>query len=601
MVGRDRGGSKMIREALEGSRRFVLRDLVGADEWPAAVWPTSPRLREKAVKLGFGAATRAAPPGELLLVAARPGEEVGSLWRLRPDANARSAHFVGDAAASLALARRVTLRDLSILTGLTRRAPKWCAEKVVNTDDERALLGTSFGLAMCLGHASSMLGLTVPANVLASAEVRSDGTLVPVGYLPAKVACLVEHALGVTRLLVASEQVDEARGLLAKYAGALHGRGVEVVGAPSVRDAFRIVFNDIEDVLLARWRNDVVTARAAVEDLWRATVLKRSNLLTWKGVQLAASRLKETLSMEDPSAARRAEIVAKVAGRHQNQRGILLDYPSEEELERMSRPIRTEYLAHVVQSAADHEADVERAREYVARIKGRAPEPAECHAEDLKLRGAMGRAMARYKTAAECERWQRDTVEGWFAIDHGHEASYALSAWLNVCEDRDIEVPVGAVDDLVRRFDDDPRAEGLSRAHTRLAAARMFVLRGDGGLALHWLDPGEGFNIEDYLPGEALRWRARAHDIAMRPDAADAAREQLKALVRLRADAWDQAHLADLDAALRDRVSARWTGAIKALIEIGGEGTRLQVELGTDPARELSCEAATEFRDRYRY
>jgi hypothetical protein len=152
------------------------------------LWPAAPDLENRAVGLGFERGKTALDIGSTWIVSVAASSKEASFWRLvpAPAADLR-AGFVRSAAASLEQARLVALRDLPMTTRIeeARRHRSWSAEPIVVEGQacDHVLDGRSFGLAMCLAHASVALGLAVPPNVLAIAEVARDGALVPVDRL----------------------------------------------------------------------------------------------------------------------------------------------------------------------------------------------------------------------------------------------------------------------------------------------------------------------------------------------------------------------------------------------------------------------------------
>ncbi len=515
----------MLAEAL---RRPELRGLeratvAGALESPLC-WPAGAVLASEAQRHGLVAPEPRV--GEVPLVSVSEGRVC--LWRalLAPDAPGHARELVGTAAEAAARAWRLVSRDLPVLRTLDPIAapPRWLAAPVAKVGGgvaERVLDGPSFGLALCLAGASCLLDTAAPADLLALGEVMPDGRVGAVGALDRKLEVVAGWALGLRRLLVASEQVAEAGDLLAGPRPE-----VEVVGVARLQHALDRAFPDALDRALGGWQEDPGRARAAARALFRQAVDGELPLIGWGAVARAASLVAEALG-EDDEASEQARFAAAVASRHEGGHDDL-PWPPDESLDRLPRPLRLQVLAHVVQAGADCRPEQAggRARRALARV---APPP-DRHREDLQLLGAAGRALIVAGDPEGAAEVLLRALDGWQALLRMHEASYALSEYLRllgVLGRR--EALARALEERLPAFLSDAHADGLSRAFVALGAGRALAQTGSPVAALRWLsDEGAPWEL---APGHACaarrRWQAHALGALGRAEEAAAARADL--------------------------------------------------------------------------
>ncbi|MDO9016901.1 MAG: hypothetical protein Q8S73_20450 [Deltaproteobacteria bacterium] len=577
------------------------------------LWPASPELAARALAQGFSPPGAQLPRGVAWIVSVdeRVPSVPAALWWLTTASAADdwTAEFVHDAARSLASARRHALRDLPVVCTLNApparswRAVLKCAEPDLAVPT--VLKGTSFGLAMCIAQGALALDQAVPADLLATAEVLPDGWLESVGGLEQKLRVVVRGGLGITRLFVAFEQKKEAEDILAGYGAELFGRTITVYGPRTLREAFGLLFEDLSGIVAARWTSAAGGAAAAgtLDELWRVTLAGDHEMLCWSGVERAARLFKTTLGAVDPGRARRADAIAAIASRHQG-RGTLLGIPEDEWLLDLPKPIRLRYIAHAVQSAADHgdgseDCYLDLAGRYVARRGDR-------FGEDLRVRGAVGRVLATLERYEEASATLAEAVSDWFAIELDHEASYALCEWVRVLG---LNEKASELDHVARehgaRIEHHPQTSTLSIGFQRLAlgVAWTRLRRWDNALAelasdLDWdhLAP---------LRGARLRWLARAH---VERDAGRAIelRRELGDLARRDAGERTNHLLATMDAALEADDAGAWTSAFAELVgEVeDAEARRVmrrQEMRALGPGEVLTRAEAERFLRAYRY
>jgi len=500
-------------------------------------WPQDAALQNAARSLG--ASRRATTPGEVCMVAVNQEHNEGMVWRLVPDAGPGTTPFSGEAARCLQQVFWLTARDLPALQrlDLLRSSVSWGALALHESERDTLLLdGPSFGLAMCLGVASLLLQLPVDPSWCASATVSATGELGCVEGLPQKIKALHDHAPGVSKLLVAASQKEEADQLI-RSKGL---EGLEARGVGKLSEVFSLVFPEhkVQHALARAWENPAVAASAS-QDWFRTALESSPRLLDWRAFASTTDILFRLLG---PSAApgltTRVWLARQISRRHAGEHSPIpwaQGEPSGEEavsdvfLAQLRRPVRLDVLAHMVQASADADDEVAtvvpRARQCVA-------ERQERSVGDIKLLGACGRALAsvgRYKEAIEL---LREATEDWFAIEQGHQSTHALSEYLRLlglCQEKD-ELNK-ALELYLPRLGADSRLHQGAFCYVRLSAGRALVQVEKHAEALDQLCDGVDILWErtpDDVQRTRLRWLARACDGVKKPEEAARCRGRLK-------------------------------------------------------------------------
>jgi len=366
--------------------------------------------------------------GEAWLVSVdATGEARTTLWRLQPEApGADQVGFRGEARRALDSARalsRLALPALGNPAALAETAG-WRAQSVLRRGRGRdhVLDGSSFGLAMALAAVSRLANVPVSRGWVALAALTPGGAAESVGGLPAKLELLAADELadfGSLRVLVAPGQVVEARSHVPA--------GAEVVGVVDLREAVERVFGpDLIAHVRADWASETNRAEAAAL-LFRFAVRDSPGLLRWSAFATACEGLLEA-DAEAEAWRWKAELAWRIARRHAG-RAERIDLP-DSVLAQLPRPWRLRLLAHEVQAAADARTEdwrgvLERARRVVAAAR-------EEHPDDLRLLGAMGRALAAWGRYDDALRVLRRAVQGWLDLDEVADVTFALCELLRV-------------------------------------------------------------------------------------------------------------------------------------------------------------------------
>jgi hypothetical protein len=477
-------------------------------------WPADPALAADAVALGY------APPapaslGEVLLVSVAPRADRTTLWRLSWDGR----HHVGgrsfsddaqraiDDVATLGPAVVPHLHSLRVLGQKPRTATQVLKR---GPDADSTLEGTSFGLSMLLALSSRLMDRPVPARFAASAEVRRDGSVVPVGGIDRKLALLSEGALGVDAVLVAAEQLVEAQRILGGHPW------LRAVGVATVREAIDHVFPDAREAPPAAWteRRPI----AAVNDL--LTLCSRGgDVRSWRAVERSATWLERIFAGVHPHGDR-ARLARLIAERHANGHGFEL--PWEASIE--TKHDRTQ-AAHVVQAAAD--AGSRSLGPFIGRAREMLSDPWDD--EDLRLIGAIGRGLAAMRRYPEAGAVLAKATRGWFDRENLGECSRPLAEWVRVaslCADG------AAWDDAAPAAHDylaSLAREDMGALFVRYALGRGLCTRGAMGEALAVLDGADWSAGPSWLARSRGRWRARALHALGRAEEARAGRAVIAA------------------------------------------------------------------------
>lgn len=462
-------------EALELIRRAAMHPVSRPASAAVAAWPLA--------------------PGETWLVGIQAAR--GEIWRLVADDRPARGRvpLVREAHAAAELATWLVSRDVPAFAPPQRRRV-WEATPVSPTQMSSVLDGSSYGLALFLAAASRALTRSVPDDLVALGVLGMRGEVAPVDAFQEKLAVLRGWAPGLRRLLVAPTQLAEARRRLLP--------DVEVLAVGSVAEALEIVWPAVDETLAARWRESPRDRDRMANVLFRAA-LQGETTFGWAGVARATDTLRK---LADTDLLRwRLEIAHEIARRHECNQG-LLQWPTDELLESLSRPLRLTLLAHVVQAQLDAGSDEVAAT--LARAERHLAPPRERHAEDLKLLGAMGRLAGIVDMERACHLLEQ-AVDGWRSIDRLEEASHALCEALRVGSllGRD----VGALREVAAELLEMPRLPGSTPAFVRCALGVAAVLRGELDVAHEVMSDAsyDWHRAERHLQARRRRWLARVH------------------------------------------------------------------------------------------
>lgn len=496
----------MEQELKRGRVKRSLRAWLGTP-W---AWPRDAELAARA--RGFGLREPDPPePGETLFVTVSPCGRQACIWRTScAERDSGEQMLVGEARESAWRATKLVLRDLPLLArppATDHRPPR--LERMLREGPDgnaappelsaRVVDGPSAGLSLCLAQASLLLDLPVPSDLVASATVDDSGRLGPVGGLQEKLAVVSRRALGVSRILVAKEQADEAKRLV-------KGTRLTVESRKTLGEAIELVFPDVLTVMRHRWA-EPAARREAAELLHRVALFDHPRLLTWAAVRKSARFLLGHEDLTD-DLRDRCRLTEAIAARHEGE-SAPIPWPEDEVLRRMRRPLRMRLLAHVVQSAAD-DSDA-RALDYAGRAECWLADPLEWAEGDLALQGARGRALASAGHYDDACNLLDAVVCAWLELGQAHQASFAaceLLRLLGLARNRD------ALDIGSRRAVEilsDLRTSDKSRTFLRLALGRAWIQAGDEQTGLEWLaDDPVWAKAPDHVCGSRLRWRAHA-------------------------------------------------------------------------------------------
>lgn len=563
-------------------------------------WPADEALSASALTRGL---QPPAPPhaGQTCIVSVASTGNEPILWELTAGSTGpkRGRATVHDDAATawktaFELATRYTpfLRDVALT-----HAPVTCSAKALLTDADgarpRVLDGPSYGLAMFLAAISLLLATPVLASVAGLARLQADGKVERVDGLDSKLRMIAQGALGVTDVIVAAGQEEEARGIAATLTRKLEIRPVE-----HVKDAIPLAFTEIRQRLREELRAGD-SSLALAEALHKLALDGSEKILSWKSVANTGALLEEIVAPSSP-AATAASTARKIARRHCGDPGVLIPWPGAGDIALLRRPSRLKLLAHVVQSAAD--SDDESSLSYARLASQHVASRDSRHREDLLLQGARGRALAAAGHFAEALEVLHETLEDWFAIGEPREAGYCLCELLRVLG------VLGRAEDLDQllftwyvRF---LQANGVgteSAGYARLAAGRALCQVGRPQDALQYLADGEGVSWSEMRAdpqASRLRWQARAARAVGDRDLASSCEAAISWFER-ETEGRDHVLLARIDASL-DGDPEPWLNRILQDEKYGHEARRHDQRIRTSqpdcPVRDRAAYLAEQYR-----
>lgn len=484
-----------------------------------ACWPRDERLDAAARARGFSPAPsdRAA-----LLVSVNTTAGRTMLWSVGEETGGTP--FGPQALAAQQLARQLARSELPALGEERTQAP-WTAtfRSRVGGGYDHHIDGKSFGLGFALAAGATTTDCALPPDLVGLACISERGDLFPVSELLAKLTILHAFALRLRRILVAEPDAPRTRDFCLRL-----GWDAEVIHCPHVADAWSLALPDVRTRVAERFRSNPNTARTTTRRLFDLTVQGERPLASWKGVVVEATAAEGVLVGID---ADRARIAAAIATRHENEHRGRLDW---EDVTRhpWPRPVRLSLAAHVVQHEADSAsattlATVKRATELIAA-------PLERHAEDLKLLGAIGRALAAEHCWQDAGTTLRGAVHGWIEIGQPGPANYALCEWLRVVAVLEDCGALAEIErDLVPLVAESRRFSLISKAYLGLALGRARLETGDRVGAVAVLEDTGVWTavLPDHVGASRDRWLARAYTEAGEDRKAQQRREGLRRLV----------------------------------------------------------------------
>ena len=503
--------------------------------------------------------------GEVLLVAVERDE--GVLLALRDDA---ALSFGREALEAMELAHSLARRWSPTLAypGCARReSPRasllWCPSAA-----PRTLEGASFGLAFVLAESSRIMGHSVPADLCASATIRSDGALGRVEGLESKLRAIAAAALRVRRVLVAREQLAEAEDHIAKHGLLLHALGYD-----HVRSAIDAVFHEVANEPPAEWADPTNRERGIAEHYEHAH--QGPPRPDWSSVVRAARWLVER-APESP----RAAFALAISQRHAGAPAATIPW-NDEHGDRWGLA----HVAQVVQAAAD--AGDEQCETYALRALALADQcPAEPGA--IRARGAIARAFAILRDYPRAAEQAEIAARRWERRDERSAASMVVCEWLRVASVLGDERAFERAAALRPWFE----ASATSLSYFDLAECAGLVRLGRFDEALRVAERAPtSADAQSYVGRSMARWQARAW--SGRGEAARAS-EVREALHRVAPESIEVA-LTELDRAIEARDASAATLAWEAIVAQSPQGTRWLVE------RASVAERARVLADEYPY
>ena len=457
-------------------------------------WPSDAALAEHAIALGHRPPT---PPsvGEVLLVSVATQVARTTLWRLTWDARrhpegrpfAPEALRAIDDVADLVTGVVPHLHSLRMLADKPRAAIQVLKR---GPHSDQALEGPSFGLSMLLALCSRLMDRPVPARFAASAVVRSDGSLGPVEGLDRKLSLLSEGALGVDTVIVAAEQLAQARRILDEHPW------LRAVGAATAREAVDLVFEGAREAPPPAWSER--RPLRAVDELL-ALCTRGGEVREWRAVERSAAWLQQLFDGV-PYQGERARFARQVAERHANGRGF--EIPWDESIDATHDRGRA---AHVVQAAAD--AGSASLTAYLDRARALLLDPPED--DDLRLRGAIGRGLSAMRSYRQASIVLGEATHAWIDRENPDECSRPRAVWVRVAGRSEVRAPWEGASKHASDYLLASPSSAIGALFVRYALGRGLCTLGLAAEALATLDGVEWSAAPAWLARSRARWRAR--------------------------------------------------------------------------------------------
>ncbi|HTU99843.1 MAG TPA: hypothetical protein VMF13_04850 [Luteitalea sp.] len=283
----------------------------------------------------------------------------------------------------------------------------------------RIVQGPSFGLAFFLLQASRAFGAPLPPDLIATAAIREDGVLEPVGGLDVKLATIRALLPGVRRVLVAATQASDP----------VDAGGLEIVPVRSASQALDLVYGESLADLLLQAGADPQKRQELAEWFFRFSLVGRAELVDWAPVASAAARARSGWPLTADQAFQIAFAQA-VAERHEFNAGVL-PVPDEAWLQARPAPLRLQVLAHLVQQCADTGApDFAELAPRVATM--RVPRLIDAQPMGWRLEGALARYQAVTGQPRAAMETQAALARLYVEALSPADASFPLAEWLRL-------------------------------------------------------------------------------------------------------------------------------------------------------------------------
>lgn len=375
----------------------MLQDAIGTVRWadPGDVRDLEAALRSRGQVPREGLSVPQLGIGETLVLLFDRSTKSGTTRRFRISRGAEASIFSNDAVLELENARHGLLVELSAVA-------RWISDEYLfasfSTDlpSDAEIAGGSFGLAACVVVVSAALKRVAATDVVASAQVRSDGKLVAVKELEAKLVAVRERWPTVRRVIVALDQAEVTVAGLTLERHETLGSALRAFGLPLES----LEHSHIEDHerRLEGFKQDN-RARKSVEE-WRQ--------LAWRAIESARVFASEHDSTREAKCRSWASLFFLHAGEVHNSKVQLADVRDEDAGEALGWKKLIEATAAIDEADITSLTDARRAIELAHRV-------VELLESDMELRGqaygTLGRAYVHAGRPAEGECHLRTGVE----------------------------------------------------------------------------------------------------------------------------------------------------------------------------------------------
>jgi hypothetical protein len=362
--------------------------------------------------------------------------------------------------------------------------------------------GPSFGLAFCLGLASSVLDCPLPGDIVASATVDAAGNVGPVGGLARKVAGLVRMAPQVTRLVVAAAQRSEAE--------AEAGDHLHIVPVTHAAEAIDVAFGDRLSGLIVDAGQDAQRRTELTASFFRLALMGSDGLVDWAPVMRGAKLALDRWTDISADGRYRLEFALAVAARHHANGGVI-GMPPGAWLASLPRMLRVQLLAHLTQQSADTGAPAPDVIEQPAARELDHPIEESSPAE-LRLRGALARLASVTGHPGTALAAQERLAHAFAAIYADQDVAYPLAEWARLAGALGDEASLRRAQAFHDRMLGVGGYRGLGPRYVELALlrGRLFVNADDAEARDAAWQLGSDATLPDHVRSCAQRWAGGA-------------------------------------------------------------------------------------------
>ena len=328
---------------------------------------------------------------------------------------------------------RALQHSASIAAAVCLAAPRQVPDRAAPIASSEAVAisrlgGSSFGLALLLGEAAAQLQVCLPDDLVVTGAVDTDGTLLEVTEVEAKLRVVRSLAPWVTRFMLPAANMTDSVREVAKSVG------LELFPVSTGGAAIHLLFPTFLADLRARrgW-----SLAAFAELLLHETANLKLRPAFWRTLAPLLDADRASYASASPLVRSKLGVVASVARRRLGEPVVVSSEEHQEVLKSLPRERALTTLAHLVQAAVlDQATEAAQLRAWLRDVRLREPfqlsakamQARFLHASAAELRvyGAFARFELCWGDAEVAFRMNGALFRAWLRISPG-DASYPLT------------------------------------------------------------------------------------------------------------------------------------------------------------------------------